>query len=67
MTRQFSPKSGDSGQHNMHSLRPVVTSVGCLGHVLRSCKGYRAFDRMDRELGVFTSAGEAACAILAST
>jgi hypothetical protein len=45
-------------------LTPVMNSTGCCGHVLHSCKGYRAFDHYDRELGTFADLGSAAAAIL---
>ncbi len=45
-------------------LRPVIAESGCLGHILFSARGYRAFDRHDRELGIFANAGDAAAAIL---
>jgi hypothetical protein len=48
-------------------IAPVIADTGCLGHVLFSCRGYRAFDRHGHEFGTFATAGDAACAILAST
>ena len=46
-------------------LTPVLGATsGCLGHILFSARGYRAFDRHDRELGTFSEPGAAAAAIL---
>jgi hypothetical protein len=45
-------------------IAPVIADTGCLGHVLFSCRGYRAFDRHDHELGVFADPAAAVTAIL---
>jgi hypothetical protein len=47
------------------AFAPVIVGDRCLGHLLRSAKGYRAFDRNDREVGTFLNV-DAAIAALAS-
>jgi hypothetical protein len=37
-------------------LIPVHNASGCCGHLLRSAKGFRAFDRDDKEIGVYETA-----------
>jgi hypothetical protein len=32
---------------------PVIISGDCRGHILRSAKGFRTFDREDREIGTY--------------
>ncbi len=47
------------------SMTPVLdNSNACLGHILKSCKGWRAFDAQDRELGLFDSQSAAGAAVL---
>jgi hypothetical protein len=45
-------------------LIPIHDTTGCVGHVLRSAKGFRAFDRDDREIGTYATAGEGLVALL---
>jgi hypothetical protein len=32
---------------------PVFNTTGCVGHILRTAKGFRACDANDKESGVF--------------
>jgi hypothetical protein len=50
----------------LRSFAPVIVNSVCRGHILRSAKGFRTFDRDDRELGTFESP-DAAVAALWST
>ena len=43
---------------------PVIINGDCRGHILRSAKGFRAFDRNDHELGTFESPDAAIAALL---
>jgi hypothetical protein len=43
---------------------PVISEHGCAGHVLRTCKGIRAFDVEDRELPEMYATVDAAVAAL---
>jgi hypothetical protein len=45
-------------------LVPVHGQAGCAGHLLRSAKGFRAFDADSKELGTFEDAALAAQALL---
>jgi hypothetical protein len=45
-------------------LVPVHGQAGCAGHLLRSAKGFRAFDTDSKELGTFKDAALAAHALL---
>ena len=44
---------------------PVIVNGDCRGHILRSAKGFRPFDRDDHELGIFASPDAAVGALLA--
>jgi len=35
------------------TLMPVFGVSGCVGHILRTAKGFRACDANDKEIGVF--------------
>jgi hypothetical protein len=35
------------------TLMPVFDMSGCVGHILRTAKGFRACDSNDKEIGVF--------------
>lgn len=51
--------------HPEPSFAPVMGPAGCAGHVLRTARGRRAFDRDDREIaGNFASADMAVKALL---
>jgi hypothetical protein len=43
---------------------PVVGISGCVGHLLRSARGFRAFDRDDREIGTYPTPDAAIAALL---
>jgi hypothetical protein len=45
---------------------PVIINGDCRGHILRSAKGFRTFDRDDRELGTYPSPDDAIGALLAT-
>jgi hypothetical protein len=45
-------------------LIPVVGVGGCAGHLLRTAKGFRAFDRDCKEIGTFADAALGAIALL---
>jgi hypothetical protein len=46
------------------TLMPVFDASGCVGHILRTAKGFRACDANDREIGVFETAGLGIAALL---
>jgi hypothetical protein len=46
------------------TLTPVHNTSGCIGHLLRSAKGFRAFDRDDQEIGTYERAGLGLVALL---
>jgi hypothetical protein len=45
-------------------LVPVHDTTGCVGHLLRSAKGFRAFDANDKEIGTYPTAGLGIVALL---
>jgi hypothetical protein len=48
----------------MGSVKPVLDGKNvCLGHLLKTARGWRAFDRQDAELGTFESEDAAAAAL----
>ena len=49
------------------TLIPVHNASGCLGHLLRTAKGFRAFDRDDKEIGVYETAAPGFVALLELT
>jgi hypothetical protein len=48
----------------LRTLIPVHGTAGCVGHLLRTAKGFRACDANDKEVGCFESANAAAAALL---
>jgi hypothetical protein len=42
-----------ASQTSTRTLMPVHNASGCCGHLLRSAKGFRAFDAYDGEIGVY--------------
>ncbi len=48
-------------------LLPIHGVTGCVGHILRTAKGFRAFDSQDKEVGTFDSAEAGAAALLELT
>jgi len=47
-----------------NTLTPVFDASGCVGHILRTARGFRACDANDREIGVFETAGLGVVALL---
>jgi hypothetical protein len=45
-------------------LIPIHSAHGFAGHILRTAKGFRAFDSDDREIGSFPNADIAAAALM---
>jgi hypothetical protein len=45
-------------------LVPVHDTTGCVGHLLRSARGFRAFDAMDKQIGIYATAGDGVVALL---
>jgi hypothetical protein len=46
------------------AFRPIITAPGrCIGHLLKTGRGWRVFNSDDRELGEFQSAADAVAAI----
>jgi hypothetical protein len=48
-------------------LIPIHSAHGCAGHILRTAKGFRAFDSDDREIGSYPNADLAVAALDRST
>jgi hypothetical protein len=46
------------------NLMPVFWQHGCAGHLMRSPKGFRAFDCNDKLIGIFATSDAAAQALL---
>ena len=46
-----------------HSFAPVIGATGCVGHLIWTARGVRAFDADDREVGTSTM-DEAAIVLL---
>ena len=46
------------------ALVPVMAEGRCADHLLRTAKGFRAFDQEDKPIGVFTDVGAATKALL---
>lgn len=46
------------------TLMPVFDTTGCCGHLLRSARGFRAFDANDKEIGIYETAGLGLVALL---
>jgi hypothetical protein len=43
---------------------PVHDTTGCVGHLLRSARGFRAFDANDKQIGIYATAGDGVVALL---
>jgi hypothetical protein len=43
---------------------PVISEHGCAGHVLRTARGFRAFDADDKEVGTYATADIAVATLL---
>jgi len=50
-----------NANENLKVLIPVHGEHGCVGHLLRSAKGFRACDVNDKEIGTFPTTDAAAC------
>jgi hypothetical protein len=48
------------GARPEHAFAPVIGSTGCVGHLIWTARGVRAFDAGDREVGTFATMDEAA-------
>jgi hypothetical protein len=46
------------------TLVPVMGQERCIGHLLHTCKGWRALDGEERELGYFGTDASASAAVL---
>jgi hypothetical protein len=46
------------------TLMPVFNMTGCVGHLLRTAKGFRACDANDNEIGVFETPALGIAALL---
>jgi hypothetical protein len=45
-------------------LIPIQGERGCVGHLLRSARGFRAFDADDKEIGIYPTVGDGLVALL---
>jgi hypothetical protein len=50
----------------IRTLIPVFSEHACCGHILRTAKGFKAYDVSDRLVGVFETADLGVAAILAT-
>ena len=48
----------------LRSFAPVIVNGDCRGHLLASAKGWRVFDRDDREIGTYPTPDAAVAALL---
>jgi hypothetical protein len=46
------------------AFAPVIIGDACRGHLLASARGWRAFDREDREIGTYPTPEAAVAALL---
>ena len=53
-----------SGPRPEHSFVPVIGSTGCVGHLIWTARGVRAFDAGDKEVGSYPTMDAAAAALL---
>lgn len=61
--------NGKTGKHmgsceSLKTLIPVMGTHGCLGHVLATAKGHKAYDADDKPLGTFPDQSAAVQAVL---
>jgi hypothetical protein len=54
-------KNGD-----YHTFAPVIINGDCRGHILQGARGFRTFDRDDREIGTYPTPDAAISALLAA-
>ena len=57
-------KTSSTGSRPGHSFAPVIGSTGCVGHVIWTARGVRAFDADDKEIGGFATMDAGAAALL---
>ena len=57
-------KTSSTGFGPERHFAPVIINGDCRGHILRSAKGFRTFDREDHEIGTFASPDAAIAALL---
>jgi hypothetical protein len=50
--------------HPIKTLTPVIDTHGCVGHLLNTAKGWKAYDADDRALGTFPTQSDAVSAVL---
>jgi len=48
------------------TLVPIIDEGGCRGHLLRSARGWRAYDGKDDLVGYFANQSEAVAALLSA-
>jgi hypothetical protein len=58
-------KTSSTGSRPEHSFAPVIGSTGCVGHLIWTARGVRAFDADDKEIGVYATMADAAAALFA--
>jgi hypothetical protein len=46
------------------TLMPVFNVSGCVGHILKTARGFRACDANDKLVGIYPTAGEGIIALL---
>jgi hypothetical protein len=49
---------------NYPAFAPVIIGDACRGHLLASARGWRVFDREDREIGTYPTPEAAVAALL---
>jgi hypothetical protein len=52
------------GNEQTKTLMPVLGVHGCLGHLLNTAKGWKAYDADDKPLGIFPDQTAAVQAVL---
>jgi hypothetical protein len=57
-------KTSSAGNRPEHSFAPVIGSTGCVGHLIWTARGARAFDAADKEIGTYASMDAAAAVLL---
>jgi hypothetical protein len=58
-------KTPSTGARPEHSFAPVIGINGCVGHLIWTARGVRAFDADDKEVGTYPTMDAAAAALLA--
>ena len=57
-------RTSNAGFGPERDFAPVIINGDCRGHILRSAKGFRTFDRDDQELGTYPTPDAAITALL---